>query len=119
MSPLTKLFLMVTVYISTFFRTQKLKLFHSEVGFIGNAFLSPFKWFPGQTFIISVFAVYTHRYGREGMATKKFDDTCLIFDWELLDHLSEPPSLKNYDAALITFLQLINSLHTGENKILF
>jgi len=51
------------------------------------------------------------------MATKKFDDTCLIFDWELLDHLSEPPSLKNYDAALITFLQLINSLHTGENKI--
>ncbi len=47
------------------------------------------------------------------MATKKYDDSCLIFDAEFMEHLCSPSSIKNYEEALANFVLLINKLHTG------
>jgi hypothetical protein len=47
------------------------------------------------------------------MATKKYDDSCLIFDAEFMEHLCSPSLIKNYEEALANFVLLINKLHTG------
>jgi len=55
----------------------------------------------------------THRYGREGGATKRFDDTCLLFDFEFMEHLCSLSAIQNYKEALALFLQAIHQMHSG------
>ena len=75
--------------------------------------------FPFLFWDIVFFLALTIRYGREGLATKKFDDSCLIFDAEILAHLCLPSTVKHYEEALAHFLLLINQQHTGELIIFF
>lgn len=102
-------------------KNVKLNLFNAEPGLIGKTRVSFLKnlhfsvSFLGHCFFLAL----TIRYGREGLATKKFDDSCLIFDAEILAHLCLPSTVKHYEEALAHFLLLINQQHTGELIIFF
>jgi hypothetical protein len=52
--------------------------------------------------------VFTHRYGRDGRDTKKYEDSCLLFDFEFLENICSPLSIKNYRSCLTNFVELLN-----------
>jgi hypothetical protein len=63
--------------------------------------------------------VLTHRYGREGRELKKFEDKCLLFDFECLQKLSEKSFIDQYSIALDTFaIALDKEVNTGNTKII-
>ncbi len=62
-----------------------------------------------------VLTVFTHRYGRDGRDTKKYEDSCLLFDYEFLQNLSSPQSVQHYKSCLATFIDLLNENATTGN----
>ena len=59
-------------------------------------------------------SVITHRYGRDGRDSKKFEDKCLIFDFEFLQSISDPAFVREYNKCLSTFIALLNdNMKTG------
>jgi hypothetical protein len=55
--------------------------------------------------------VFTLRYGKDGRETKKFEDKCLLFDFEFLKSIADPVFVERYKNSLATFITLLN-----ENK---
>jgi hypothetical protein len=52
--------------------------------------------------------VFTHRYGKDGRESKKFEDKCLLFDFEFLKSIADPVFVERYKNSLSTFLTLLN-----------
>ena len=55
-----------------------------------------------------VFLVLTHRYGRDGRDSKKFEDKCLAFDMGFLQRIAEKKFIDDYRLALKSFVCLLN-----------
>jgi hypothetical protein len=58
--------------------------------------------------IFLLILVFTHRYGKDGRETKKFEDKCLLFDFEFLKSIADPVFVERYKNSLSTFLTLLN-----------
>jgi len=57
----------------------------------------------------------THRYGRDGRDSKKFEDKSLIFDFPFLKSISDKLFVADYMLSLNTFVLLLNEqTTTGE-----
>ena len=60
-------------------------------------------------------SVVTHRYGRDGRDTKKYEDKCLMFDLEFLQTIATPSFVEKYNTSLSTFICLLNdNMKTGK-----
>ena len=59
-------------------------------------------------FFFFLFLVITHRYGKDGRDTKKYEDKCLLFDLDFFQQLSTPQFYANYRNGLDTFVELLN-----------
>jgi hypothetical protein len=56
----------------------------------------------------------THRYGRDGRDSKKFEDKCLLFDLEFLKSISNKSFTDDYTSHLKEFVLSINdNTYTG------
>ncbi len=45
---------------------------------------------------------------KDGRETKKFEDKCLLFDFEFLKSIADPVFVERYKNSLSTFLTLLN-----------
>jgi hypothetical protein len=54
------------------------------------------------------FLVLTHRYGRDGRDSKKFEDKSLVFDFCFLQRIAEKTFIQDYKLALNSFVVLLN-----------
>jgi hypothetical protein len=62
--------------------------------------------------------VLTHRYGKDGPESKKFDDKCLLFDFEFFQKLNNSTFTDNYKKHLHKFSVLLeNHRKSGKTKI--
>jgi hypothetical protein len=52
--------------------------------------------------------VFTHRYGKDGRESKKYEDKCLLFDFEFLKSIADPVFVERYKKSLSSFLTLLN-----------
>lgn len=67
-----------------------------------------------------ILLVLTHRYGRDGRDSKKFEDKSLVFDFCFLQRIAEKSFINNYKSALNSFVNLLNeNPKTGKLPILY
>ncbi len=52
--------------------------------------------------------VLTHRYGKDGQNSKKFEDKCLCFEIDFFKTLVNPNFIEKYKESLTTFVDLLN-----------
>lgn len=63
--------------------------------------------------------MFTHRYCREGRESRKFEDKCLLFDFEFYQALAKKTFIDKYYAHLLTCVALLNKNNQkGNLKIL-
>ena len=55
-----------------------------------------------------IILVLTHRYGRDGRDTKKYEDKCLLFDIEHFKHMTDKKFTDHYNTCLKEFIDLLN-----------
>ena len=50
----------------------------------------------------------THRYGKEGRDSTKYEDKCLLFDFELFENFTKSDFVTHYKTKLQHFVTLLN-----------
>jgi hypothetical protein len=63
--------------------------------------------------------VLTHRYGRDGPESKKFDDKCLLFDFEFFQKINNSTFTDNYKKSLHKFSVLLENYRKSGKKQTF
>jgi len=56
-----------------------------------------------------LFLVLTHRYGRDGRDSKKFEDKSLLFDFTFLQSIVDKAFVHDYMQELNTFVNFLNN----------
>ena len=53
------------------------------------------------------FLVLTHRYGKDGRDSKKFEDKALIFDFGFIQRITDKSFVEDYKTALTSFIHML------------
>ncbi len=54
-----------------------------------------------------LFIVLTHRYGKDGRDSKKFEDKALIFDFGFIQRITDKSFVDDYKVALSSFIRML------------